>query len=145
MIGESYVFLSDPFPVTDPEHSRVADFYAALAEGRLTTLRCTQCGHTNWPPQVACRDCNSDAVEWIDLPTEGTVHGFTIQAGGLPRGFQAPAIFALVDVAGLRIFTTIVDCPPDRVEIGMPVRLKVTTVPGTAPGETRPRHTFAPA
>lgn len=145
MIDQGYVFVTDPFPVTEAAFNRLHPFYAALADGRLTTTRCTRCGHTHWPPQMACRQCHSDAVEWVDLPTTGVVHAFTIQEGGAPRGFQAPLIFALVSIAGLRIFTTLVDCVPEQVKVGMSVRLKVSEVVGTAPGETRPRHTFAPA
>lgn len=138
----------DPYPRTRESDTLMHEFWVALDEGRLVTTRCCSCGHTAWPPRIVCPGCLSDSLAWAELPTSGTVAGCTSQGGGLPPGFTAPAIFALVDVGSVRIFTRIVDADPEAVDIGDTVTLTTIEVP-PAPGDpdSRARHlpAFRPA
>ena len=103
----TYFRATDPFPLESAEHTKLHEFYTRLSAGRLATTKCAGCGRTAWPPRGFCPECTSDEFEWIDLPTEGTIHGFTVQETGLPAGFDAPRVFAIVTVAAHRIFTNI--------------------------------------
>jgi hypothetical protein len=90
---------------------------------------------------VVCPACLGDDLEWVDLPTQGTVAGYVVQGSGLPPGFGDWAIFALVDVGPVRLLSRLVGCQPSRVHVGMPVALAPWEVPG-APGQP---HRLLPA
>jgi len=133
----SYFRATDPFPLETAEHNKLHEFYARLAAGRLSTTRCTACGHTAWPPRGFCGECASDAFEWVDLPAHGTIHAFTVQETGLPAGFEGPRVFAIVKVGAHRIFSILLDADPARVTLGQRVRLKPLAVAADPRGNPR--------
>jgi uncharacterized OB-fold protein len=126
---------TDPFPLESAEQTKLHEFYTRLAAGRLATTRCTGCGRTAWPPRGFCPECASDGFEWVDLPSEGTIHAFTSQESGLPAGFEGPRVFAIVKVGGHRIFS-IVRGGGD-VSIGQCVRLEPMRVTDDSKGAAR--------
>jgi uncharacterized OB-fold protein len=141
----TYLRAVDPLPLEGPEDTRLHEFYRHLAAGRLTTTRCRECGRIDWPPRAFCPACTSDAFEWTELPAEGRIHGFSVQESGVPAGFPRPLVFAMVTVAGLRIFAPLVDVTdPAALAIGQPVAFRAVRVADDAQG--RPRHlpAFAP-
>jgi hypothetical protein len=141
-----YLRAVDPLPLESPEFNKLHAFYAHLAAGRLTTTRCAGCGRRDWPPRGFCPACTSDAYEWIDLPREGRVHGFSVQETGIPAGYPRPLIFAMVEVAGLRIFAPLVGgVRAADVRIGMPVTLRPIRVADDPQGQPRHLPAFEPA
>jgi uncharacterized OB-fold protein len=143
-----YARVVDPLPLESAEHNKLHAFYAHLAEGRLTTTRCRGCGRTDWPPRGFCPACTSDAFDWVDLPHDGRIHGFSVQETGVPAGFAKPLVLAVVEVAGLRVFaplTGVLD--PTRLALGAPVRLAPVRVADDPQGQARylPAFTLAPA
>jgi uncharacterized OB-fold protein len=141
----TYFRAVDPFPLESEDHTRLAEFYTRLAAGRLSTTRCEGCGRTAWPPRAFCPECCSDRFAWIDLPSDGTVHAFTVQDTGLPAGFTGPRVFAIVKVDGHRVFTIIVDGDPASVQVGQRVRLKPVRVADDPKGNARWLPGFTPA
>ena len=140
-----YLRAVDPDPLQSPEFNKLYEFYSYLAVERLTTTRCRGCGRMDWPPRAFCPACTSDAYEWVDLPHAGRVHGFTVQETGVPAGFPRPLIFAIVELAGLRIFAPLVEvADPARVAIGMPVRFTRIRVADDPQGKSRYLVAFAP-
>jgi hypothetical protein len=140
-----YLRAVDPFPLESPDHNKLHEFYAFLAADRLTTTRCRGCGRIDWPPRGFCPACRSDAYEWIDLPHEGRVHGVSVQETGVPAGFPRPLILAVVDVAGLRIFTPLVGvADPARAAVGARVRFRRVRVADDPQGKPRYLVAFAP-
>ena len=134
-----YLRAVDPFPLESPEFNKLHEFYAFLAVERLTTTRCTGCGRIDWPPRGFCPACKSDVFDWVDLPHDGRVHGFTVQETGVPAGFPRPLVFAIVDVVGLRIFATLVNvADPAGLAVGTPVRFTRIRVADDPQG--RPRY-----
>ena len=140
----SYFRATDPFPLEAPEQTKLHEFYARLAEGRLVTTRCAGCGEIAWPPRGFCPACGSDAFDWSDLPSEGVIHAFTVQEAGLPPGFDGPRVFAIVRVGGHRIFSIIVGTEPGTVAIGQRVRLTPLRVADDSKGATRWLPAFTP-
>jgi hypothetical protein len=139
-----YVRALDPLPLESPEHNKLHAFYAHLAEGRLTTTRCSRCGRLDWPPRGFCPACTSDAFEWAELPREGRVHAYTVQETGVPAGFPRPLVFALVDVGGLRVFAPLTGVTdPARLALGVPVRLAPVRVADDPQGQPRHLPAFA--
>ena len=132
----SYFRALDPFPLESAEQNKLYEFYEYLAVGRLVTTACRGCRRWDWPPRGFCPECGSDQYEWVDLPHEGTIHAFTIQETGIPAGFDKPLIFAMVKLAGLRIFSRLVETEPAAVALGKRVLF--------TPIRVAPDHTGAP-
>jgi uncharacterized protein len=140
-----YLRAIDPFPLESPDFNKLHEFYAFLAVERLTTTRCRGCGRIAWPPRGFCPACKGDAYDWVDLPHEGRIHGFTVQETGVPAGYPRPLIFAVVDVAGLRIFAPLTDvAEPGRLAVGMPVRFTRLRVADDPHGKPRYLLAFTP-
>ena len=137
----TYFRATDPFPLQSAEQNKLHEFYERLAEGRLATTACARCGRTAWPPRGFCPECASDEFTWVELPREGTVHAFTIQDTGVPHGFEAPRVFAIVKVSEARIFAPIVGPGATTVGVGSPVRLSPVRVADDA--RRSPRYLLA--
>ena len=141
-----YARVVDPLPLESAEHNKLHPFYVHLADGRLTTTRCRGCGRIDWPPRGFCPACTSDAFDWVDLPRDGRVHGFTVQETGVPAGFRRPLVLAMVEVAGLRVFAPLVDVPdPAALAVGARVRLAPVRVADDPQGQPRYLPAFTPA
>jgi uncharacterized OB-fold protein len=141
----AYFRATDPLPLESADHTKLHPFYARLAEGVLSTTACAGCGRTAWPPRGFCPACASDAVRWVDLPAEGTVHAFTVQETGLPAGFTAPRVFAIVRVGEHRVFTVLTEADPAAVRVGQRVRLAPLRVDDDPAGAPRWLPAFRPA
>jgi uncharacterized OB-fold protein len=141
----TYLRAVDPFPLESADHTKLHEVYERLAAGRLATTRCAGCGRTAWPPRGFCPECGTDRFDWVDLPSEGTVHAFTAQATGLPVGFAGPRVFAIVKVDGHRVFALLVDVDPAAVTLGQRVRLSPVRVADDPGGRPRWLPAFAPA
>ena len=133
----SYVRATDPFPLESAEDTKLHAFYARLGEGRLTTTACADCRRTAWPPRGFCPECGSDRFDWVDLPSEGVVHAFTVLETGVPARFESPRIFAIVKVDAHRIFSVLVGVDPSRVALGQRVRLNPMKIADDPRGQPR--------
>lgn len=140
----TYFRALDPFPLQSADHTKLHEFYTRLAAGRLTTTKCRGCGRSTWPPRGFCPECGSDAFDWTDLPGEGTVHAFTVQETGLPAGFEAPRVFAIVEVDGHRVFSILAGADPAAVKLGQRVRLAPLRVADDPKGNPRWLPAFTP-
>jgi uncharacterized OB-fold protein len=138
-------YLLDFYPLQDEEHTRIAPFFDALRDGKLTTTQCTTCSALHWQPRVVCPQCLSDALRWVELPTEGTLFAFTALLKGAPLGMEQDVPFSLgvVELAApgrtLRILSRL-DAPVDELRIGQRVRLRVVDLP-----DGRVFYRFVPA
>ncbi len=133
----TYFRATDPFPLESAEQNKLHEFYERLAQGQLVSTACATCGGVAWPPRGFCPVCVSDAFVWVELPREGTVHAFTIQQTGVPHGFEAPRVFAVVRVGQARVFAPVVGPGASRVTIGSSVRLSPVRVADDANGNPR--------
>jgi uncharacterized OB-fold protein len=124
-----YIATMDIYPQQAKEFNRIYPFYEFLKEGRFTTTRCKDCSHQPFPPRVICPKCLSENLEWVDLPTRGTVKVVTEEEVGVPLGFETPLIHALIDLGGkLTLLTRIVNCKVSQLKEGDQVRLRVFPV-----------------
>jgi len=128
----TYFRATDPFPLESAEQNKLHEFYERLGQGRLATTMCARC------------ECAADEFTWVELPRDGTVHAFTIQDTGLPHGFEAPRVFAVVKVGEARIFAPIVGPRATTVKVGSPVRLSPVRVADDARGSPRYLLAFEP-
>lgn len=136
-----YVYVTDPYPLESKEFNKLYPFYDALKEGRFINSWCPNCKEMFWPPRTICPKCMEDKLEWKELSHEGSVVAFSVQESGVPKGFVAPLIFAVVEIENrLRLFTRLVDSKVEGVEIGTKVKLAVEKL---ADGRVLPAFTVA--
>lgn len=111
-------------------------FWAGTARGVLLLPHCGDCGFS-WYPRPFCPACGG-VVERVPATGAGTVYSYTIvrKARGAFRELT-PYVVAYVELAeGPRILSNIIDCDPERIRVGLPVRL-VFDEPGDDPEAPR--------
>jgi len=125
-----YPSTMDLYPLEAKEFNRIYQFYENLREKRFTTTKCKECGHAAFPPRVVCPECNSEDLEWVDLPTRGKVLRFTEEIAGVPLGFESPLIHALIDLGeGRKLISRIINCQEGQLKEGDEVQLAVFDIP----------------
>lgn len=115
--GETQRPLPKPTELTQP-------FWDATREGRLIMQRCTACQTFVWTPQMACRECLTETLEWADVSGRGKVYTYVVLHQAAIAAFKAPYTIAVVELEeGPRIFTDLVEVDPADVAIDMPVEV----------------------
>jgi uncharacterized OB-fold protein len=126
--------LLDFYPLEEARFTELHAFFDHLREGRFTTTRCPRDDRLLWPPRLVCPRCHSAELEWVDLPTRGTLYAFSAVLVGAPLGMEADVPFAVgladLDGAPLRLFGRIEGAPWEALRIGTPVRVVPVPVPG---------------
>jgi uncharacterized protein len=124
----SVPFLLDFVPLESIAQTRLARFFDRLRQGRLSTTQCPVDQSLHWPPRVACPQCHTDRLDWVDLPEVGRIYAFSAVLGGAPLGMEAevPFVVGLVDLEGvpLRIFGRIEGTTWQDCRIGQKVRVE---------------------
>jgi uncharacterized OB-fold protein len=107
-------------------NERNIHFWQGGKDGELVLYRCRPCGHYIHPAAPICPICRSRDVGPAAVSGKATVAGFTINRQAWEPGLEAPYVIAVVELpeqAALRLTTNIVNCPPEAVTIGMPVKV----------------------
>lgn len=92
----------------------------------LPIQRCTGCGKLRHPPRPMCDACGSQQWDSIAASGRGTVHTFTVIHYPQFPGYDYPIVSIIVDLEeGERMASTLVECKPEAVTIGMPVELVI--------------------
>jgi uncharacterized OB-fold protein len=131
--------LPVPAPDRTPETN---EFWDATATGRLLLAHCDACGTVIWYPKACCPGCGGLAVSWQQASGVGTIYSFSV-VHRTPGPFRdaVPFVVAYVELAeGPRVLTNIVECEPDQVFIGQPVRVVFCDT-----GEGSALYRFAPS
>jgi uncharacterized OB-fold protein len=99
-------------------------FWEAAKRHELQIQRCGSCGMYVFYPREVCPDCLSSDLKWVKVSGKGTIYSYTIAHAPTHPAFakDVPYVIAIVELAeGPHIFTNIVECKPELVQIGMPV------------------------
>ncbi|MBW8816857.1 MAG: hypothetical protein AUG49_00080 [Catenulispora sp. 13_1_20CM_3_70_7] len=113
--------MSRPVPVPD---ALTAPFWAAAARCELVVPECSACGLRFFVPEPACPRCLCERWEYVACSGRGTVYSVTVVHRTPGPGFQTPFALSIVDLDdGPALLTHVVGCDPEKVEIGMPVRV----------------------
>lgn len=126
MASDAEVF--ERFPDVRLDHLN-KQYYGGLLRRELLAGRCRACGRWHTPLRPICPSCWSAGVSAVPVSGRGTVHLVTFlhqgpsapgvdYAGGFPL-----AAIELAEQPGLRVQATVVDCPRDRLRIGLKVEL----------------------
>jgi uncharacterized OB-fold protein len=115
-----------PFRVLPQLTARNRHFWTGGADGELRFLRCVDCATFIHPPAPVCPECLSRQVQVAAVSGRATVATYTLNHQPWVPAPDHPYAIAIVEIEeqpGLRLMTNIVNCPPERVRIGMPVRV----------------------
>jgi uncharacterized OB-fold protein len=102
-------------------------FWDGLKEHQFKIPHCRECGAYSWVPYPACKNCQSEAIDWDPISGQGTVWTYSVVHRG--AGFhETPYVVAVakLDVDGPRsvlVLATLIDVDPEQVHIGMPVKI----------------------
>ncbi|MGE0861764.1 MAG: Zn-ribbon domain-containing OB-fold protein [Gammaproteobacteria bacterium] len=113
------------FPYPEPEYG-TEPYYAALNEERLVMQRCSTCARLRWHPAPLCLDCGASEHEWTQLSGRGRVYTWTVvthpvHPAAVERVPYVVVEVELVEQAGLRMVSNLVDCDPDSISFDAPV------------------------
>ncbi len=99
-------------------------FWEGAARGELLGQRCADCMLFRHPPRPMCPSCQSVNWEWIRLSGRGRIAAWMLPAHPRIPLFDYPLVCVLVDLdEGIRIFSNLYECDPDRVRNGMAVKV----------------------
>ena len=107
------------------------EFYDFCKSEDLHFQRCSGCNTFRHVPREVCAQCNSFDWEWVRSSGKGTVYTWTVVVRALHPAFVEDTPLAPVVVEmeeGVRLLATMLDCPPDELEIGMPVNIAYEAV-----------------
>jgi uncharacterized OB-fold protein len=124
-VPESVLDAEHPTPrMLPPLTPENRHFWTGGANGQLLVLRCAACGRWVHPPVSACPDCGGELTPQA-TSGKGTVFTFTVNRHPYNPAVPLPYVIAIVELVeqeGLRFMTNVVNCDPEAVTIGMPVR-----------------------
>lgn len=112
-----------PIPEITPE---MAPFWEAARRRTLVVQRCRGCRGLRFPARDLCSRCLSRDAEWAPVSGRGTIFSFAVMHQVYHPGFADAVPYAVVVVElaeGVRLVSNVVDCPVDRLRIGMPVEV----------------------
>ncbi|MEO0206012.1 MAG: Zn-ribbon domain-containing OB-fold protein [candidate division WOR-3 bacterium] len=92
---------------------------------RLEAAKCKKCGKIFFPPRLICSNCKSREFEKIKLSEEGKIVTYTtIRVAPEQFNTQVPYNVAIIELKdGVRLMAQVVDCKPEDMGIGKPVKL----------------------
>ncbi|WP_159928601.1 Zn-ribbon domain-containing OB-fold protein [Rhodococcus sp. WAY2] len=112
-----------PVPAIQPESE---GFWSALKEHRLCIQRCLGCATWIHYPLPSCAECGSDRLEFEQVSGRGSLYSYTVVHREFGLRLPLPYVSAYVtldDVPEIRLSTNIIGCEPEKLGIGMPVRV----------------------
>ena len=115
-------------PRITPENEH---YWTGGAEGELRFLRCGACQTWIHPPQPVCPECLSKDLGVAAVSGRAELTSYTVNHQPWLPGFPPPYVVCIVEIEeqkGLRITSNLVDCEPEQIRIGMPLRVRFEQV-----------------
>jgi uncharacterized OB-fold protein len=115
--------LARPVPALE---ERTQAFWRACRAGRLEFTRCRPCGFLIHPARPICPKCRGRDLDTQQVSGRARLFSFTVNHQPWFPGQEVPYVIALVELVeqpGLRLTTNLVNCPLERVEIGMDLQV----------------------
>ncbi len=115
-----------PFRLLPRVTDRNRYFWQGGEHRELRFLRCEPCQSLIHPPQPVCPECLGKQLAPASVSGRATVLSFTLNHQPWVPAPDHPYCIAIVEIEeqrGVRLMTNIVNCPVERVEIGMAVQV----------------------
>jgi len=104
-------------------------FWAGTAIGELRIQRCASCRVLRHPPGPMCPGCGAARPEYVIAAGTGQVYSYVVHHHPPVPGKKLPVVVALVQLReGGRMVGELLEVAPERVHIGMPVRVAFVRV-----------------
>jgi uncharacterized OB-fold protein len=124
-----------PLPTQDTR-----EYWEGCRRHELLIQRCRKCGVFRFYPRPMCPDCNSMEFEWAKAGGKGRVYSWTVAVRQFHPAFEVPYVIAIVELEeGVRMTTNVINCKPEELFVGMPVKVvfedvtEETTIPKFRP------------
>lgn len=117
---------TQPPRILPPIDDVSAPYWTGGAVGELRVGHCDRCNRYVHPPRATCPDCEAP-LRFVAVSGAGTVFSYTVSYQQFHPAVPTPFVIALVELdeqPDLRVVTNIVDCEPESVYSGMPVRVR---------------------
>ena len=120
----------------------------------LLGSRCADCGETYFPLVSGCTRCCSEHLVPCELGDSGELWSWTVQdflpkspynSGETPASFQPYGVGYIQMPSGVKVESRLTMADPERLHIGMPMRLVLTTYGADSEGHPLETYAFAPA
>ena len=101
-------------------------FWTGGSSSQLLIHWCEDCSAYFHPPAPVCPKCRGTRVAPRAVSGRGHVLTYTINHQAWLPSLPVPYVVAIVGLAeqsGLQFLSNVVGCPPESVQIGMPVRV----------------------
>ena len=106
-------------------------FWEGTARHELRIQRCGECGVLRHPPGPMCLACGAARPEHQVAAGTGVVYSYVVHHHPPVPGRQLPIVVALVQLTeGVRMVGELPGADPERVRIGLPVRVEFADVDG---------------
>jgi uncharacterized protein len=114
-------------------------------DAHLVANECLACGARFFDRRNACAGCFATNFRQVPVAREGEVRSFTIVTFAAP-GVPVPFVAAVVDCAGTSVRANLVDIDPspDKVHLGMKVKLAIKSLGTDTNGVEALTYGFAP-
>jgi uncharacterized OB-fold protein len=121
-----------PTDVLRPVISRDTEFFwQGTARHELRIQRCGDCGVLRHPPGPMCPACGAARPGYDIAAGTGEVYSYVVHHHPPVPGRQLPVVIALVQLTeGVRMVGELLGVSPERVRIGLPVRVDFVDVDG---------------
>ena len=114
----------DPYPLRPAVTEDTAFFWEGVRQGELRIQKCGDCGELRHPPGPVCPSCRSANRTYTLASGLGEVYSYVVHHNPPVPGIATPFVVAVVQLPeGTRLVGNIVECPLEKVGIGMPLRV----------------------
>ncbi|MBI3743184.1 MAG: OB-fold domain-containing protein [Chloroflexi bacterium] len=118
--------ITRPLPNLDREETK--PFWEACKRHELQILVCNACKGYVWYPQRVCHRCNSHDLAWRKMSGKGRIFSYVVLRHPLHPWFAdklplAVALVELADAPEVRLTSTVLECKPEDVRVGMDVEV----------------------
>ncbi|MDO5499013.1 MAG: Zn-ribbon domain-containing OB-fold protein [Propionibacteriaceae bacterium] len=101
------------------------EFWLAAGRGALVLRSCRACARLHHYPRGICPWCSSTELDWHAVRGTGVIESFTVVRVGEPYALA----YVRLD-EGISVMTNLVDCAPEDLAVGQPVRVVFKPVAG---------------
>lgn len=112
-----------------PEYSKYSKiFWDNCRDNKLTIQQCRDCKKYIFDPKIACDNCLSENLDWVEISGKGKVYTFSLLTKEVAepafREEKMPIVVAVIKLEeGVQMCSNIVQCNPEKVYIDMPVEV----------------------